>query len=609
MKKIVSLIVGISVLTMTMLSAFPVTVSATGDTSSRPPAVDNEDLGVRAPELYVYSVETRIVSAGEAYPFNFVVGNRTGYIADKVRISIEGDGDKASLFRFEEGAGYIEANLGYENKSISTRLKVSPQVKDGSYKLNFKFSYVDYDNNKVERTDSCMIYVQSRNENAPYIKGTSFDKKEIGKENKAKMSVNLYNPTAYPLTDFRISLNSADSKEFTLYENFQPVTVTTIAPGATKNIVFSTYVASTVMSGNYPVKFDISYRDNDGGIVAYSEVVYIQVKRTADAEGGDKDTTGTPRIIVAKYSTDVEEIKAGQTFTLDFTLQNTSSTTPVKNMKVVLGSVQTSPTGQGNTSTGGDVFFPAAGSNSFFIETLGTKQTSSNQIKLMARKDVEPGVYQVTLDLDYEDSNGKAFKSEENIAFSVAQELRLDMNGFNVPSTSSFGMSIPINFQYINKGKSTISNFSINIEGDFTLDGGDAYIGNLTAGYNDYYDGMIMPKGEGEQKGALVLKYEDANGNAKEQKKEFTCNIMPMSEGDGSINIGGGKPGMVPGGQLPDGMMIDPVTGELVPKTGGFPWVWVIIGGVVVIGGGLITFLVIKKKRKAKKELMIDEED
>ena len=191
--------------------------------------------------------------------------------------------------------------------------------------------------------------------------------------------------------------------------------------------------------------------------------------------------------------------------------------------------------------------------------------------------------------------NTTIVQSTKDIAFAVNQEQRLDIQGMNLPTDGQSGMPLPLSFQYINKGKSTIYNFSVAIEGDFTLDGGDTYIGNLSAGYNDYFDGSLIPNGEGELKGAVVLKYEDSQGQEKEERTEFTANIMPMDMGVFEPGIDSGMmPGM-PG--MPE-------------AKAGFPlWGWIVIGVVVLGGAGTGVFLFLKKRKANKKAAVNDEED
>lgn len=551
--------------------------------------------------VYVSKLKTQILQPSKTVPFDFEVSSIGGGYPTNVRVMVEGDGDYANYFSLDTVTGWDDVTL---DTAKLRNIRVSPKAKDGAYKLKFNFTYM-CNNQAKTYTETATIFVQGSNSNNPYVSATAFDKKEIGKENKSKLTATLVNPTEYSIYDVRIALNTEASKGFTLYENYNPISISSMNPKSNKDTVFSLYIDSSIATGNHPVVFDISYKDYKGNVISNTIAVYAQVTRTPDAEANADDKSGKPRIIVSKYQTNVKEIKAGQPFELDFTLENTSNKKGVSNIKVIVDSDSGKTSAQGGAAapTGGSsaVFFAAEGSNSFFIEKIGTKKSVSKKIKLMASQDVEPGVYPVIIRLEYDSDNMPQITSEESIAFPVTQQQRLEITGLNIEPTAMAGQPIPVNFQYINKGKSTIYNCSVNIEGDFTIDGGNVYVGNLSAGYNDFFDTTIIPKSEGEQKGAIILKYEDSQGNEKEQRNEFTVNVMPMDQG--------GIDGGVIDGKIPDGMKIDPKTGELIPVKSGSVIVWVIVGVVLLLVAGAVTFIIIKKKRKAKKELMLDEEN
>lgn len=553
----------------------------------------SEEEPPRDAKIYVREVERPLLESGEIGAFPLVLGTRDTYDAFDVRMRISGTGDYADMFSVDTPTGWYEIPVIQDNAKINPTINVSGSVPSGRYTLKVSFTYLDGNDNVFTTEDTFQVSVGGKSNQYAYIQSASFEDEEIGKENKSILNVNFHNPYGLNIFDMRVSLNLEQSKGFTLYENFLPAEIEVLETGQSATIPFSVYLGSEVSTGNYPITFDVSYKDAFGKRFAYTETIYTQVKRSPDAGGDGKG--GQPRIIVSNYSTDTETINAGQSFTLDFTLQNTSSETAVSNIKVVLGSVTSGSTGGSGSSSSGEVFFPAAGSNSFFIERISPKGSATQQIELMSRQDIEPGVYAVLLKIDYENDSGTAFASEEQIAFAVNQEQRLDIQGMNLPTDGQSGMPLPLSFQYINKGKSTIYNFSVAIEGDFTLDGGDTYIGNLSAGYNDYFDGSLIPNGEGELKGAVVLKYEDSQGQEKEERTEFTANIMPMDMGVFEPGIDSGMmPGM-PG--MPE-------------AKAGFPlWGWIVIGVVVLGGAGAGVFLFLKKRKANKKAAVNDEED
>lgn len=599
MKKVFSLLLSMMLLAASCFTTVALAEDTTSGGDTLPQPTDAK--------VYVYSYDKTVVRSGDVTAFPMVIGCRAAYDAYDMRLSVTGDGDYAGMFSFQDGTGWYNVSQVGDRTKVTPTLVVSSSVPDGKYKLNFTFQYYDSQDNSYSVTDSCWINVYGKSDDFAYIKSAAFDKGEIGKENKSKLTVHFVNPTKSTIYNMKVSFNAGKSEGFSLYENFRPTSVASMNPGESKSATFSVYVASSVATGNYPLTFDISYEDPSGHISAFTDTIYAQVTRSADAGGDGKGSQ--PRIIVSKYSTDVEQVQAGKDFTLDFALQNTSSEMAVSNIKVVLGSVPASNSGT-TTSASKDVFFPAAGSNSFFIEKIAPKQSASNQIKLMTSQDVEPGVYALTLDIQYDCTAANGLTSTEQISFPVNQTQRLEVQGLNLPTDGMAGSSIPLSFQYINKGKATIYNFSVAVEGDFSLADGDTYIGNLTAGYNDSFDGGLVSNGEGELKGTLVLKYEDSQGTEKEERTEFTVNVAPMDMGV----IGGIGGGMIdPETGFPidpeTGEVIDPATGLPLKKGGILPIILWSAGGVLVVGGGVAAFLIIRKKRKTKKELVEDEED
>ncbi len=570
---------------MIITFALPLSVSAA---DPKPVPIPQEPVVYTDPKPYIYSMDTTVFEAGDVIAVPIKLSTMDGYASD-VRMKLQGPEGKETMFSFYDSTGWIKVGSVNGETDIKPYIQISPSLADGTYPVSVIFSYSDNSGVSYTLTDKINLAVQGKSSRVLYVKSAKFAQAQIGKENKSNLTVNVMNPTVFALSDIKVSFNTTSSKGFSLYDNVRSVTIPSINSQGSSAVTFGVYVDSSVATGNYPLTIDMSYKDATGTVVTSSEVVYAQVTRTADA--GTDGKGSTPRIIVSSYSTDVKEIKAGQEFTLDFTLKNTSATVPVSNIKVVMGSAMTSGTGN---QAGGAVFFPAEGSNSFFISKIASQATATNKIKLMARQDVEPGVYPVLLKLDYEDATGTALSSEEQVSFAVTQEQRLDVQAMTIPTDAMMGGPIPINFQYINKGKATIYNLSVSVEGDFTLEGGSQYIGNLTAGYNDYFDNIIMPSKEGSLKGEIILKFENSNGDELEQRTPISCNVMAMMDG-GEI----GKPGM--------GGVIEPMPGE---AKGGLlgKILWIGIPLLVVVAG-VLAFIIIMKKRKAKKVLVEDEED
>ncbi len=142
------------------------------------------------------------------------------------------------------------------------------------------------------------------------------------------------------------------------------------------------------------------------------------------------------------------------------------------------------------------------------------------------------------------------------------------------------GMESSLDVSYVNKGKTTIHNLEISVEGEnLTATETKSYVGNVESGSSDYYSVNIMANQEGPVKGKVKFSYEDANGQTVEVVKEFESEAMMM-------NYEPEDPGM-----------IEPLPEE---NTGLPLWGKILIGVVVIGGIAAVAFVVIKKKKAAK---------
>ena len=144
------------------------------------------------------------------------------------------------------------------------------------------------------------------------------------------------------------------------------------------------------------------------------------------------------------------------------------------------------------------------------------------------------------------------------------------------------------------------------MEGDFSMERGDEYIGALGASSYDEYQGMIFASGTGEQNGILVLKFENSTGTEQRIEKPFSVNISEESFDQ----------------PVDEPMFPDDGMGEIIDwdedgnpifastdKSDGLAW-WVItlicVGGAAVI---TVVVIIIVKKAKKKKQQNLDDDD
>lgn len=558
------------------------------------------------------SISQKNFKAGDVTPLVMKFESDKFRYVNELKVTVKSNDDTPGAFAFDTLNESITLKYFYEDTTISDAyLRISPSLKAGVYPLTFEYEYYDV-TQRYTGEETINVTVTGRSDKFLYIEGGRFDNVNIDDSNKAELIVNITNPSDYYYQYVEVYFNSEDSAGFSLYDSFKPVFIEGIFPHETVTATFPIYVDSSVSTGNHPINLTLNYNSSDWNKMNSIEDIYVEVIRDNSSSDGGSTEGGTPRIIISSYDINVEQVQAGKGFSLDFGLKNTSTTNAVSNIKVVVSS--TTATGSGSSSTSGEVFFPSEGSNSFYIDSIPIGGISTQNIDLMTKQDVEPGVYSVLLKIDYEYGDGQSVSTEEQIAFSVTQEQRLEIQGITPPMFGQMGTTMPVSFQFINKGKAIIYNMSVTADGDFEIEGGDSYVGNLPAGYNDYYDAYLIPTKGGESTGAIVLKFEDSVGNPQEVRSEFTVMID-----EGFPDMGMGDMGM--GGDYGIGGF-DNLDGPYIDSMGGISPEYVGDGGLqedssntpilvgMVLMIGFIGFMVIKNS-KAKKlaELEVDEDE
>ena len=268
---------------------------------------------------------------------------------------------------------------------------------------------------------------------------------------------------------------------------------------------------------------------------------------------------------------------AGSRMTLSLLVENTN-TRPVKNLKISMGVIRVE-----DDRVGGTVFSPVNSSNTFFIEEIPGKSILQRDIDLFVDGNAAAKTYIVPLTIVYEDEKGKPLTVEELINIPVVQSSMLEVLSVEVPQEVFAGDMVNITSEFVNVGKVSLTNFRVNIEGEFPKDNALYYVGNLDIGMSDFYQGRIIPQQEGTLEGILVFTYMDSSNEEVRLERPFTINVMPAVPFEPGPEFPGGEK---PGGRPGDGLPI-----------GGINWIVVVLG-IALIGQGVVIYRM--KKSKAK---------
>lgn len=277
----------------------------------------------------------------------------------------------------------------------------------------------------------------------------------------------------------------------------------------------------------------------DARAVEYHASVTIPecVEYTRRPEDPEKDPDPMapiiPHIIVSQYSFGGLTVTAGQQFSLDLSITNTSPTYDIENVVMTIKA----PEGMSLTNS----------SNTYYFPRLDKKKSISQSITMQALPSAKPQAHNIDISFKFQYiANEKRVDGPadaEVIAIPVTQIDRFSVNPIEAPSYLYVGDEYPISAVCVNKGRSEVYNVSAEIRGNIPNPGQKQFIGNIESGKENSADFFITGQEAGPLNGEVVVTYEDANMNIKEIIMPFEVMVQAMDFGPPpDIDIGGMLP-------------------------------------------------------------------
>ncbi len=525
--------------------------------------------GSKLPKLLLKSVTTNPspVRAGENFKLNITLENGGTVSAKKVELTLLGlKNDGASIIGSTNKQ--TKSTIYGGGTSVFTYdLAASSKIESGSNSLRVKLDYTDTSGSTFSDEIEFFYNVQSGNASQSVIelKNIVSPGSTLIPGSNALIACDVANTGSADAYNVKVTLTT--DKEI-IPRTLNTIIIPTLKKGETKNVQFQLFVSDDAVTKNYPVALNVEYdltASGNGSKQTAMQYVGFYVE--------NKTGKSVPRLIIDKYSVDPGTINAGQQFTLDLSILNTSKTSTISNVKVSLVS--------------DDGTFSTVNSNSFYIDQIAPKSRVSKQVTFTSKSDAAPKQYTISVNYEYEDEKGNPYNTKDVVGIPLLQAPRLVLGDMSIPPEAFVGNPIPVNVSFFNMGKSTLYNLMVKLEGNFRIEGTSYFVGNFESGKSDSFDGALVPETVGPVTGFVIFTYEDADGKPQELKKEITLNAMEMP-----------APQPMPG------------EGVMPPAEGGFKiplWAY-IASGVVTLAVIVMAVLLIRRKIKKRKELMLDEE-
>lgn len=395
----------------------------------------------------------------------------------------------------------------------------------------------------------------------------------------SKESIQVGESTTLSTTVMNTSTDTIDEIQLQLEypEGIVPVTQDTVVlhqleTGESVPVTFTVEATEEATSRNYAVGLTMAY---DGEEIKQYAGVYV-------SNPDESEVVSQPKLMVTEFSTGNEEIYAGSSFQLAFSLNNTNTETAVKNVKLVL------------SEEASNVFLTKGTGSSRFVSTLAPNQSVDFTIDYSVLDSAAGDIYFMTIQYSYEDEDGNTYEDSEKLSIPVYQKPSLTISDVRFGSVLDSGYTLEADFY--NTGKIDIDNLMVDIElDDVSATNSNYYVGTFESGRTDVYDVEIVGNQPESLSGTLVFTYDDTFGKTVEVRQAFeletTSGRSGMMETIGTDRMQENWQGDMNGegrglpSQESEGLSIGKKIASL-------------IGGLSVIGVLVLGIVLYKKKKK-----------
>jgi hypothetical protein len=519
---------------------------------------------------------------------NATIGNTT-----ELAFTIKNEGEISSfntMFRVEgyEAAGLIpeysklKQEAGSEGKMqsgetyrVKLPVTVSATATPGTKTLSIFTDYKDIDGNVY--TNETKIYINITENNltpAIEIESTKYAG-ELKSGSEFVLITTIKNEGVADAENVEVSVEGLGTSSFIPNYTADTIDVGTLEYNSKRDVRIPLIVPKEATSGLKEITVKITYSDDTDVVYTKTSKLYLEVVAVDDI------AASKPKLIISNFTTDVEELRAGNTFNFIFDIYNTHTSLNAKNIKVTV-------------SQADNIFSVTKGSNTFYINQIPAGEKIENSIELKVKSDATTKAYPIEIKIEYEYDGAEANPATGEIGETVTETINLQAveNARPVVENVYVGSwDVPVinqptvlTFEFYNMGKSTLNNVYATVQGDFLLNTGSMYfIGNVEAGYSEYAELEVIPTLEGLSKGTLMITFEDSNGDEINITKEFEATVQGEFIPDG---------GEIPGDYIPIEV---PVKEPIIPT-----WLFVILQILIFVVGVPATRKVILKAHKRK---------
>lgn len=540
---------------------------------------------------------TNVAKAANEGPFmitGYDVSSSSVAMGDEVTVTLylyrtDGKNDSISLIRnvdsFQGDSTYYPQapSAGKDGTTYTVNLKHLTYTGDDARTLKFTIYYTNKDGEGAYQDGSviireCVPYTEPKPEPEPTPETIPVPRAVFNSDGMVSaiaagetkvITVYIQNAGTTAMRDPILTLKSSGSL---LIMGSQDYMLDDIRAGRDTAVNVTVKALDKVESQMQTIDASLSFYYDDGTqLTNGSASGSVNVLSAVSNDGQNEDIASpTPIVILSKYNYGGSSVAAGSGTNLSFSFTNTSKKLAIENVMV--------------TVTGGSDLMLNGSTNTFYFDSVAAGGSKSVTVPMKAAQLISASAQDVQIAVTYEYVDQNARKSGSatlSLSVPLYQPDRFELSEPKTSYTGYVGEETSLTIDYVNKGKSAISNVEATISGDIDSPTPYQRVGTIDGGKNGTIAFAVTPQLEGENQVKIVITYEDSNGNTKERVFEATVEAMAYEPAD---------PGM------DDPGMIDPEPAST------FPWKYVIIAVVAALIVLLIVLRIRKKKAKQKAE-------
>ena len=214
----------------------------------------------------------------------------------------------------------------------------------------------------------------------------------------------------------------------------------------------------------------------------------VNVLSAVSNDGQNEDIASpTPIVILSKYNYGGSSVAAGSGTNLSFSFTNTSKKLAIENVMV--------------TVTGGSDLMLNGSTNTFYFDSVAAGGSKSVTVPMKAAQLISASAQNVQIAVTYEYVDQNARKSGSatlSLSVPLYQPDRFELSEPKTSYTGYVGEETSLTIDYVNKGKSAISNVDATISGDIDSPTPYQRVGTIDGGKNGTIAFAVTPQLEGE---------------------------------------------------------------------------------------------------------------